>query len=411
MWPILIDMFRPEGIKISEYDYNLPEERIAKYPLPVRDDSLLLHYNRERIEHLKFSGLTGILKSNDMLVFNDTRVIQARLEFKKHSGARIELFLLEPVQPTDYQAAFQQTRSCRWRCMVGNAKKWKEGELFEQVDTGSDTLTLGARNIKKEENTSIIEFFWRNDTLSFAEIVEIAGHTPIPPYLNRSDEPDDKIRYQTIYSLYNGSVAAPTAGLHFTDSVLKNMKRKGIDMNYLTLHVGAGTFTPVKEEDATLHAMHAETVSVNKSIVEAICNHDGRIIAVGTTSTRSLESLYWLGYRAQLTGLDPESIELSQWEVYGYNHHLSRRQCLEGLISFMEEHQMDEIKFQTRIMIVPGYEFRMADGLITNFHLPRSTLLLLIAAFIGDNWKAVYDYALKNNFRFLSYGDSSILFP
>jgi len=404
-------MFRPEGIRISDYDYNLPGEKIAKYPLPERDDSLLLQYDKGRISHLKFSGIPKILNSTDMLIFNDTRVIQARLEFQKDTGARIELFLLEPVEPTDYQEAFQKTGSCRWRCMVGNAKKWKEGKLFKEVNTGSDTVILGALNINKEKNSNVIEFSWGNKGLSFAEIVENAGHTPIPPYLNRSDEPDDKLRYQTIYSMYDGSVAAPTAGLHFTGDVMEQLKKKGIDLKYLTLHVGAGTFTPVKEEDATQHAMHAETVSVNRSFVEELYNHTGRIIPVGTTSARSLESIYWLGYRVQMTGLDPQDPELSQWEVYGYNHQISRNQCLKNLISFMDNQNLDEINFQTRIMIVPGYTFRMADGLITNFHLPKSTLLLLIAALIGDDWKSIYDYALKNNFRFLSYGDSSILFP
>ncbi|HDR68664.1 MAG TPA: S-adenosylmethionine:tRNA ribosyltransferase-isomerase [Bacteroidaceae bacterium] len=399
------------NIDISEYDYELPGQKIAKHPLQVRDQSLLLYYENRTIDHTKFHSLPDLLGSGDLLVFNDTRVIQARLQFYKISGAKIELFCLEPVEPADYQVAFEQRYSCRWRCLVGNAKKWKHEELCLNVISPSGNILLSARKIKQEVNSTIIEFYWDDHNISFAEIIETAGLTPIPPYLNRPSEYGDKESYQTVYCRYNGSVAAPTAGLHFTDSLLNRLNNKGIQMANLTLHVGAGTFVPVREHNAANHVMHSEFVQADREFIRKVRDHQGRVIAVGTTSLRSLESLYRLGIAAARSELDPMHIKLSQWEIYDSEGHLDRKESLGHLIAFMDRHEMSILQFHTKIMIVPGYQFRIVNGLVTNFHQPKSTLLLLIAAFIGDKWRDVYDYAMKNEFRFLSYGDGSILFP
>jgi len=404
-------MQKPEKIDISVYDYNLSDDRIAKRPLPARDQSLLLHYKDGDIGHRQFADLPELLEKEDLLIFNDTRVIQARLQFRKETGAEIELFCLEPVEPAEYQVAFEQRTSCKWRCMVGNAKKWKQGDLKKEISSGSESVVLRARMVEKENGTYIIDFSWNNRNISFAEIIENVGLTPIPPYLNRSSDSTDKLRYQTVYSRYNGSVAAPTAGLHFANSLFRKLERKGVLMENLTLHVGAGTFTPVKEKNATRHVMHSETVLAERAFIKKLRDHKGRIIAVGTTSMRSLESLYWLGIKVAESKTEPGRVVLSQWESYDKKNSLSVNESLDSLISFMDAHNMGLLQFRTQIMIVPGYTFRLVNGLITNFHQPKSTLLLLVGAFIGEKWRDVYEYAMKNDFRFLSYGDGSILFP
>ncbi|MBN1132717.1 MAG: S-adenosylmethionine:tRNA ribosyltransferase-isomerase [Bacteroidales bacterium] len=404
-------MLKPEHIHIADYDYRLPEDRIARYPLPSRDQSSLLHYEHQTLRHQAFSSLPDLLKPGDLLVFNETRVIQARLLFQKESGSNIEIFCLEPVEPAEYQLAFRQTNACRWRCLVGNARKWKQDDLVKEVLSGPDKASLTARKVNREGYTYIIDFSWDNNNLSFAEIIENSGLTPIPPYLKRDSVPEDRTRYQTVYSRYEGSVAAPTAGLHFTGKVLKQLDEKGIHRANLTLHVGAGTFTPVKEENAVQHLMHGETVVVDRKLIRLLRDHPGRIISVGTTGMRSIESLYWLGFAASRSRLDPSRIEVSQWEAYASESTLGKTESLDQLIAFMDHHNMAQLQFRTMLMIVPGYRFKMTDGLITNFHQPRSTLLLLVAAFIGKKWKDVYDYAMQNDFRFLSYGDVSLLFP
>lgn len=404
-------MIKPESIDISRYDYLLDSDRIAKYPLADRDDSLLLNYHSGTINHHRFRQLPELLDPDDMLVFNNTRVIQARLEFIKSTGARIEIFCLEPSNPADYEQAFQCRKHCEWHCMVGNAKKWKNEQISMVIDTGRNQTEFRAELLNREDESFTIRFSWEDENLTFGQIIEIAGATPIPPYLNRSSEPIDKKRYQTIYSRLDGSVAAPTAGLHFTGNLMDKLTEKGIILPELTLHVGAGTFRPVQHANAASHTMHFESVLVNMDFLETCLNHTGRIIPVGTTSTRSIESLYWLGIMSIKKELDPVLIRLEQWKAYSLPDKFSWKESFAALKEFMETHHINALSFHTQLMIVPGYKFRVIDGLITNYHMPRSTLLLLVAALIGDDWKRVYDYARENNFRFLSYGDSSLLIP
>ncbi|MCK4748048.1 MAG: S-adenosylmethionine:tRNA ribosyltransferase-isomerase, partial [Bacteroidales bacterium] len=379
-------------------------------PLPDREQSRLLFYDRGKLKQHIFNELPDLLPGNSMLVFNNTRVIQARLEFRKSTGARIEIFCLEPVDPLDYQRAFEATDSCRWKCMVGNAKKWKDGIVSLISRIGEQEIILEARHEGRYGDSYIIEFRWNNGTCSFGEIIEHAGSTPIPPYLNREAEASDKERYQTIYSRPPGSVAAPTAGLHFTDKMLVQLDSQGITTAELTLHVGAGTFVPVKSGNARHHRMHSEKVSVSLKFLEHWMDHPGELIAVGTTTTRSLESLYWLGVRL-CTGASmiPENIHLAQWENEHQPDKIALRESQAALLEFCRRQELDPLQFSTQLMIVPGYSFRTIDGLVTNFHLPGSTLLLLIAALIEDDWKNLYEFAIENRFRFLSYGDSSLL--
>ena len=369
-------------INISDYNYELPDERIAKFPLEKRDSSKLLTYISGSVETNVFSSLPEILPANSCLVFNNTRVIQARLEFFKSTGSRIEIFCLEPQDPSSYELSLSRTQSCVWKCMVGNLKKWK-GEVLKK-EIGSD------------------------NGVSFAEVLDLLGELPIPPYLNRKTQESDKTTYQTVYSKVKGSVAAPTAGLHFTPEVISALHGKGIKTMELTLHVGAGTFQPVKAEEIGGHAMHAEKIEVSREFIENLIVNLGNIVAVGTTSVRTLESLYYLG--VQLHSGDT-SLLVNQWEPYENKSQLSPKESLQAILNYMEQSGSNTLYATTQIMIVPGYKFNIVNVLITNFHQPKSTLLLLLAAFIGEKWRELYKYALENDYRFLSYGDSSVLIP
>lgn len=392
-------------INISDYNYELLDERIAKFPLEKRDSSKLLTYISGSVETNVFSSLPEILPANSCLVFNNTRVIQARLEFFKSTGSRIEIFCLEPQDPSSYELSLSSTQSCVWKCMVGNLKKWK-GEVLKK-EVGTDNLILEAERLETNGNTSFIKFSWNNG-VSFAEVLDLLGELPIPPYLNRKTQESDKTTYQTVYSKVKGSVAAPTAGLHFTPEVISALHGKGIKTMELTLHVGAGTFQPVKAEEIGGHAMHAEKIEVSREFIENLIENLGNIVAVGTTSVRTLESLYYLG--VQLHSGDTKLL-VNQWEPYENKSELSPNESLQAILNYMNETQSNILYATTQIMIVPGYKFNIVDILITNFHQPKSTLLLLLAAFIGEKWRELYKYALENDYRFLSYGDSSVLIP
>ncbi|NPA67563.1 MAG: S-adenosylmethionine:tRNA ribosyltransferase-isomerase [Chlorobi bacterium] len=398
------------NININDFNYNLPETEIAKYPLPNRSDSKLLIYNKGKIYDKHFKDLPSILQKNDLLIFNTTKVIRARLIFRKLTGAKIEIFCLEPHAPSDYEQIFQETESCKWKCAVGNLKKWKQGKLIAEYTVNGKKISLEAKRVDGLNNYQIIELKWNNKNITFGDILEHAGKTPVPPYLKRDSEEIDKNRYQTVYSEQKGSVAAPTAGLHFTEELIKKLKDKGIKTANLTLHVGAGTFKPVKSDFIKDHEMHTEHFIVGKELILSLMSNKNNNVAVGTTSVRTIESLYLLGVKLQ-KDKNPEALHLSQWEAYNLPLTLSPKEALTNILSYMDKNKTEYFEASTQIMIVPGYKFKMTDKLITNFHQPKSTLLLLVDAFIGNDRKKVYDYALKNNFRFLSYGDSSILIP
>ena len=401
-------------LPIDEFDYPLPENRIAKYPLTRRDKSKLLVYKDGIITEDRFFNLGAHILPQALLVYNNTRVIPARMVFHKTTGAQIEIFCLEPVEPRDYQLALSATDHCVWKCMVGNLKKWKEGVLccpFHTTGQGQE-YHLQAERLSTQGNTHHIRFSWDAADLSFAEVLELLGEIPIPPYLNRPTEESDKTTYQTVYSHIKGSVAAPTAGLHFTTELLDRLRQQGIHTTELTLHVGAGTFQPVKTDDANLHVMHTEIIAVPLNTLRLLNEHLEHIVAVGTTSMRTLESLYWLGLHViRQHTITPETMHVSQFEPYEQNPAdlPDTRQTLTALIHALEQIGQDTLHAETQIMIRPGYHFRLVKQLITNFHQPRSTLLLLVSACVGDDWKQIYRYALDHDFRFLSYGDSSIL--
>jgi len=400
------------AILLENFRYELPDSDIARYPLTDRSASRLLLYKGGHISQSRFSSLPEQLPQNAWLVFNNTRVIQARLNFKKETGAQIEVFCLEPLDPADYEQAFQAKARATWLCLVGNAKKWKSGPVFLHSRIGDEELMLEAHLQERSGDGFIISFQWSNSGLTFGEIIEHSGSTPIPPYLNRKAEQSDRERYQTIYSMNNGSVAAPTAGLHFTGEILKKLEQAKVPMANLTLHVGAGTFVPVKEADARKHSMHSEQVVVSKNFLETWLERTDGLIAVGTTSTRSLESLYWLGVK--LLGAissEPGSLHIQQWENEKLRQDLPLPESIKSLLLYCKQNDLEHLHFSTQLMIVPGYRFRTISGLLTNFHMPGSTLLMLIAAWIGADWKKVYSYALDEGFRFLSYGDSSLLIP
>ena len=452
-----------EEILIEEFNYPLPDERIAKYPLANRDQSKLLVYRDGQVSEDQFFHIGEYLAHGSLLIYNNTRVIQARLVFHKkvvseyrgtteqagsatkHSeplnseatlGARIEIFCLEPLQPHDYQLALGSTDGCTWKCMIGNAKKWKTGALSLPVQlTSGETITLFAERGEQTGNTFAVHFSWsptaqRSNSaaiqqqsgltgvadlnISFAEILDAVGELPIPPYLNRKTEESDKTTYQTVYSRIKGSVAAPTAGLHFTDNVLNNLRQKGIQTAEVTLHVGAGTFQPVKVADANQHTMHTEIIAVPRDTIETIIANLGHIVAVGTTSMRTLESLYFLGTQLLHHSTQPlhnatPQLTVAQFEPYEKEYTLSTREALQAIVDYLDSTEQDVLHAETQIMIKPGYQFHVVDQLITNFHQPKSTLLLLVSAFVGGDWHTIYDYALSHDFRFLSYGDSSIL--
>ena len=386
-------------VYIADYNYPLPDERIAKYPLAERDHSKLLVYRDGKVSEDHFYNVGDYIAPHSLLIYNNTRVIQARLEFHKPTGARIEVFCLEPLTPHDYQLSLGSTTGCTWKCMVGNAKKWHEESLEFRVE--SLEVTLRAYKEQAIGNTYAVRFEWDGEKISFAEILDAMGELPIPPYLNRKTEESDKTTYQTVYSRIKGSVAAPTAGLHFTEKVLDDLRGRGIETDEVTLHVGAGTFLPVKTADANEHTMHTEIIAVPKTTIEHIKANLGHIVAVGTTSMRTLESLYFMGCK--------KAAAVAQFDPYEHEYTLSTQEALQSLLDWMEETRQETLHGETQIMIKPGYTFHVVDQLITNFHQPQSTLLLLVSAFVGGDWHTIYDYALSHDFRFLSYGDSSIL--
>ena len=399
-------------IKISEFNYPLPDERIAKFPLSTRDESKLLVYRQGEVSEDRFTSLPSYLEPGEMMVFNNTKVIQARLHFRKETGALIKVFCLEPIQPNDYVLSFQQTRQCSWLCMVGNLKKWKEGTLKRSIEVKGKIITLCATRGECRGTSHWIDFEWNDNTLTFADVLEAVGELPIPPYLNRDTQESDKETYQTVYSKIKGSVAAPTAGLHFTERVLKALDDKGIDREELTLHVGAGTFKPVKSEEIEGHEMHTEYISVNKRTIEKLIAHCGKTIAVGTTSVRTLESLYYIGVLIHLNPeANQEELHIKQWMPYEPHPALTPVESLQTILDYLHRHGMEALHTSTQIIIAPGYEYKIVKKIVTNFHQPQSTLLLLVSAFVKGDWKKIYDYALSHDFRFLSYGDSSLLIP
>ena len=406
----------PENIFIKDYTYELTEERIAKYPLPQRDESKLLIYKNGKIEENNYYNLDKYIPSNSLLVFNNTKVVEARLIFQKSSGSVIELFCLEPAEEyPDITTAMMQKKKVLWKCLIGGAKKWKDESLIKMIkmiESDSKEVELVAKKIKKLTDDFLIEFSWNDASLSFAEILHHTGSVPLPPYLHREAEETDKERYQTIYAKHEGSVAAPTAGLHFTERLFQKLEKKNIQRDFVTLHVGAGTFKPVKTETISEHEMHAEFFEVQKIFIENLLYHlDKNIIVVGTTSLRTIESLYWLGVKTIFQAeISQHDLQLQQWEVYNIDaSDISTEQALQSLLQWMNKNQTEVLVTKTQIIIVPCYELKVANGLITNFHQPQSTLLLLVASIVGDYWKKIYSYALENNFRFLSYGDGSLI--
>lgn len=397
------------SIHIEDYDYPLPEERIAKFPLPERSASKLLVWHGGSISERRFADLGDLLPAGTLLVFNNTKVIRARILMHKPSGARIEVFCLEPHDPADYERAFAVHGTAVWSCIVGNLRKWKEGPLEIRFDYEGKGHRLEARLAERGSREQLVRFEW-TAPLTFGQLLEHLGRIPIPPYLNRESEEIDNTRYQTVYSKFEGSVAAPTAGLHFTGELIDSMKEKGFAFEEVTLHVGAGTFLPVKEENAACHAMHTEHFEIRRTAVENLLGAWGRITAVGTTSVRTLESLAALAWRIRRGGSPDAERVIGQWELYDIPEEFTGRDALETLVQYMRERGIDRMKAATQIMITPlGFRYRIVRNIVTNFHQPKSTLLLLVAAYAGDDWHRIYDYALSNGFRFLSYGDSSLL--
>lgn len=425
----------PRHIKIQDYNYPLPDERIAKFPMAQRDQSKLLIYNKGVISHDTFCNITNYLPQGALLVYNNTKVIQARLRFHKTTGALIEVFLLEPAMPRDYEQIFQCREKCEWVCMIGNLKKWKEGALIRTITVGGKEIELSVVRHEEEATGHRCAFEWHTigdvstdvnnsadgmsaaddfaaDKVSFAEILEAMGELPIPPYLNRKTEESDKTTYQTVYSKIKGSVAAPTAGLHFTPAVLADIDAHGIEREEVTLHVGAGTFKPVKSERISGHKMHREYIVVKRKTIERLIAHGGKAVVVGTTSVRTLESLYYIGCRLMRNpDLTEYQLWIDQWEPYDTPSDVPSVEALQAVLDWLDRNELTTLHSSTRIIIAPGYKYHIVERLITNFHQPQSTLLLLVSALIGDDWCKVYDYALGNDFRFLSYGDSSLLIP
>lgn len=396
------------NIRISDYNYPLPDHRIAKHPLAAREQCKLLCYKvGGEISEGHFYDVPAVLPEKAMLVYNNTRVINARLRFHKSTGSTIEIFCLEPVAPCDYQLIFQTTQSCTWLCLVGNSKRWKQGPLTQEIEVDGKTVTLEANRGERRGNSFEIEFLW-NGGVTFASILEAIGEIPIPPYLNRGTESTDSADYQTVYSHIDGSVAAPTAGLHFTDEVLAECDKRGITRCELTLHVGAGTFQPVKSENIGEHEMHHEFISVQRSLLVDLINAEGPVVAVGTTSVRTLESLYYVGQVLETNpDADEEMLTVKQWMPYSTPCEISTKKALQNVVDYLDRHHAEAYMGSTQLMIAPGFQYRIISGMITNFHQPQSTLLLLVSAFVGaDHWRAIYDYALNHDFRFLSYGDA-----
>ena len=395
-------------IHIEDYNYGLDDARIAKYPLPERDASKLLHYKEGVVEEKIFRQLPELLPENALMVFNDTKVVPARLHFQRETGAIIEVFCLEPVQPVEYNTAFAATESCSWKCVIGNAKKWKDDTLKlynPEADAAIAAIGLEAVLEGREGQTGVVRFHWK-DGAPFSRVLELAGTVPIPPYLNRESEAIDTERYQTLYAHIRGSVAAPTAGLHFTEDVLERIRQKGIETETVCLHVGAGTFLPVKSSLVSEHPMHREPFAVSKALLQELADKNRKLIAVGTTSVRTLESLYYVGVSCIENGAPAD---VSQWAPYEREYSYSTKEALQAIVDYLDREGLDQLVAGTRIIIVPGFQFRLVDLLVTNFHQPESTLILLVSAFVRGDWRTIYDYALGHGFRFLSYGDSSLL--
>ena len=407
----LIDDIR--ALRIADYDYPLPDERIAKHPLAQREQCKLLYYKSGHIEERKFWEVPSLLPERSTLIYNNTRVINARLRFRKETGSMIEIFCLEPILPRDYEQIFQTTGHCVWQCLVGNSKRWKQGALTQTVTIDSHEVTLAATRGKQRGNAWEIHFDWDGEErkITFADVLDAIGEIPIPPYLNRGTEESDSTDYQTVYSHIDGSVAAPTAGLHFTDEVLAECDARGIKRREITLHVGAGTFQPVKSEHIGDHPMHYEFISVPRDVILDIINAPGPVIAVGTTSVRTLESLYYIGQILENNPeADEEALTVTQWMPYTTPCEIPTEKALQNIVDYLDRHHADTYMGSTQLMIAPGFQYRIVNGMITNFHQPQSTLLLLVAAFVGqDRWRGMYDYALVHDFRFLSYGDAQLL--
>ena len=400
-----------DDIDLKQYDYNLPPDRIAQYPASERDLSKLLIYKDNIISGDIFRNIDKYLPSGSLLVFNNTRVIRARIMFRKDTGAAIEVLCLEPLAPAEYSLSFGSKEPVEWKCMIGNLKKWKSGIVQTTYAFNGKHYELSAKRVQQEGDAWRIRFEWGSSGISFGELIDSAGQLPLPPYLERETEPDDLERYQTIYSRFNGSVAAPTAGLHFTPQIMAKLKAEGVATTEVTLHVGAGTFKPVKSGSISEHEMHCEHFTVTEETLESLIEYQGKIIPVGTTSVRTLESLYWLGIKLMKHPSDgPVELVLGQWEAYDSDTIVPPAESLRTILNYMRANDLKELAASTSIMIIPGYEFRIIKGMITNFHQPMSTLLLLISAWVKENWKDIYRYAFENNFRFLSYGDCTLLF-
>lgn len=397
-------------IDISDYNYDLPEEKIAQYPVKNRDMSKLLIYRNNTITDTIFRNIDDQIPPDHLLIFNNTKVVRARLNFQKDTGAAIEVFCIEPLNPADYERSFSNNGHVIWKCIVGNLKKWKKGKLIKQFQIDGTTCQLSAEKINQLNDACEVLFSWDPQSLTFARVLEAAGQIPLPPYINREDRMEDAERYQTIYARIQGSVAAPTAGLHFTDNVLAKIEKKGIKTAEITLHVGAGTFQPIKTHHISEHEMHCEHFIIRRDTIEQILESPGKVIAVGTTSVRTLESLYWIGVKMINNETGGQEIKVGQWEPYNFESNYSTEKSLKAIINFMKSSGKSNIEASTSIIIIPGYKFRIIDGMVTNFHQPGSTLLLLVSALTGNRWKDIYKYAIENDFRFLSYGDSSLLF-
>ncbi|MDE3185382.1 MAG: S-adenosylmethionine:tRNA ribosyltransferase-isomerase [Bacteroidota bacterium] len=406
----------PKNLSINDFNYDLPEEKIAVYPLPERDQSKLLIYQNGNISEDIYRNIADHLPENSFLVFNDTKVIKARILFQKPTGAIIEIFCLEPHEKiNDYAVVLQQKNSTRWKCMIGGAGKWKEKYLEKTLTINGEEIILKAELVEKLSDAYVVELTWNPGHFSFAEIIDHAGETPLPPYIKRKAEENDEERYQSIYSHYEGSVAAPTAGLHFTEHIFSSLKNKNIETGFVTLHVGAGTFKPVKSENMEGHEMHSEWIDVSTKFIEQLIqNILNGVFCVGTTSVRTVESLYWMGLKAFINPkINFEDLKINQWEVYEdqfLKTNLSPKESLTSLLEYLNKKNLNRLFIQTQIIIAPGYEFKITKGIITNFHQPKSTLLLLVSAMIGEKWRDVYNYALNHQFRFLSYGDGCLIF-
>ncbi|BAV10345.1 S-adenosylmethionine:tRNA ribosyltransferase-isomerase [Filimonas lacunae] len=406
-------MAHPGNLSIVDYTYHLPDDRIAIHPLAQRDESKLLVYKSGKIQESQYRNLASFIPSGSLLVFNNTKVVEARLLFQKHTGSTIEIFCLEPAGFADVTTAMQQTEEVLWKCLVGGAKKWKQGPLEKTIDVDGNPVTLSVTLVEKKDDHCVVQFNWSDKHLHFATILHAAGSLPLPPYLNRQVEEEDKERYQTVYAKHDGSVAAPTAGLHFTPELLQQLQQQNIQQAFVTLHVGAGTFKPVKAATMNEHEMHAEFIEVQASFIQQLIQqlqNNQPVITVGTTSLRTTESLYWMGVKAHaLLQSGGASVDIAQWDAYELPQHFTAAEALQHLLQWMQQQQMEVLLAKTQIIIAPGYQLRIAQALVTNFHQPQSTLLLLVAAITGNNWRTIYQYAMDHAFRFLSYGDGSLL--